>query len=105
MVTVSAPGGPQSDVSSLALVSGTGLDGDYHAERHAPALLAQGTWTVELLLVDGAGNEVHRTSAELGADGSVRPDRRRRHAQPDADRLHPHPGARSTRSTPTGRST
>lgn len=69
-VLVQAPGGGATFEAPLSLISGTALDGSYHATITVPQFAPQGTWTIELLLVDGAGNETHRSSAQLGADGT-----------------------------------
>ena len=69
-VIVHGPGGDPTFESPLTLVSGGPTGGDYTAQITLPRYSEQGAWTIELLLVDQAGNAVTLTDADLGPDGT-----------------------------------
>jgi len=68
-VVVHGPGGDPTFEAPLTLVSGNATDGDYTGQITLPRYSAQGAWTVELLLVDRASNQLLLTSGDLGASG------------------------------------
>ncbi len=68
-VVVHAPAGNPTFSDSLQLTSGDDLDGTYSASITLPQYSAQGTWTVDLKLVDQSGNQVVLTSSQLGSAG------------------------------------
>ena len=55
---VHAPAGTPTFADGLQLTSGDDLDGTYSASITLPRYSAQGTWTVEVKLVDQAGNQI-----------------------------------------------
>ncbi len=66
-VTVTGPTGA-SFQSTLQLVGGSPVNGSFHAQVTIPQYSAPGTWTVELLLVDGASNQVLLEPAQLSGN-------------------------------------
>jgi Ca2+-binding RTX toxin-like protein len=64
-VTVTAPGGEPRDPLSLQLASGDVNDGTFEATISLPRFSPAGTWTVDLELVDEAGNAISWSSSDL----------------------------------------
>ena len=68
-VQIFSPDGEPRDFDSLSLTSGGLTNGTFGATVTLPRLAQQGTWTVELTLVDRAGNDIVWTSTQLVGDG------------------------------------
>ncbi len=68
-VIVHAPAGNPTFADSLQLTSGDDLDGTYSASITLPQYSAQGTWTVDVKLVDQSANQVVLTSSQLASAG------------------------------------
>jgi uncharacterized protein YfaS (alpha-2-macroglobulin family) len=64
-VIVHSPSGTTTLSAPLQFVSGTATNGDYHATITVPRYAAQGTWTVEVRLVDNVTYVNQVTSAQL----------------------------------------
>jgi Ca2+-binding RTX toxin-like protein len=68
-VTVIGPSGVPTFESPLQFVTGNPLNGSYSASVVLPRYSPQGTWTVQVLLADEAGNQLALTSANLNTAG------------------------------------
>lgn len=68
-VSSTPPGGGAGNQGQLQLTSGTSTDGTYQATINVPRFSVDGTWTLDLSVVDGAGNQLTKTSAQLISDG------------------------------------
>jgi large repetitive protein len=68
-VHLHGPGGSQVNGAGFALQSGTALDGTYAGQLSIPQYSATGIWTVEIELVDEAGNQVILEPSDLATAG------------------------------------